>query len=104
MRRGLRIAIQMRPSSSANQSHGPPIAFDPVGEDAMHIHGAAMNSYALGLSTAAQAEKAASAQRAAETRKKLLNSAQRIEGELSPEANLMIGQWLDSRHSQVQSE
>jgi hypothetical protein len=69
----------------------------------MHIHGAAMNINAMNLYSAAQGEKAASAKRAADVRKKLLSSAQSADVELSPEASLLMGQWMDSRHSQVQS-
>jgi hypothetical protein len=69
----------------------------------MHIHGHLMNLQVTGTSFAA-AENAAARQRAADVRRKLLKSAQSVEGELSPEAGLMVGQWLDSRHSQVLSE
>jgi hypothetical protein len=54
--------------------------------------------------SAAQGEKTAAAQRATDNRRKLLKSASEIESAASPEETLMIGQWLDSRHSQVQSE
>ncbi len=70
----------------------------------MHIHGAAMNNYAIGFNSAEQTDKAAAAQRAAETRRKLLKSAQSIDGSPDSAEGLLIGQWLDSRHSQVQSE
>jgi hypothetical protein len=53
---------------------------------------------------AAQGERAAVAQRAADVRKKLLKGASDIEAAATPEETLLIGQWLDSRHSQVQSE
>ncbi len=69
----------------------------------MHIHGHLMNLQVTGTSFAA-AENAATRQRAGDVRKKLLKRAQSVEAELSPEARLMVGQWLDSRHSQVQSE
>ena len=68
----------------------------------MHIHPAAVgldaiNSYALAN------ERAANAQRAAEVRKKLLKAGQSedLEVNTDPDATLLIGQWLDSRHSQV---
>ncbi len=51
--------------------------------------------------SAAQGERAAAAQRAAEVRKRLLKSLQSIESDADPDATLLIGQWLDSRHSQV---
>ena len=54
--------------------------------------------------SAGQNKKTAAAERAAEVRKKLLKGASQIEGAATPEETLLIGQWLDSRHSQVQSE
>jgi len=53
---------------------------------------------------AAAAEKAAAAQRAADVRKRLLKSAASAAAAATPEETLMIGQWLDSRHSQVRSD
>jgi hypothetical protein len=70
----------------------------------MHIHGNSMNVNAANLYSAAQGERAAAAQRAAEVRKKLLKSAAGIESGSSPEETLLIGHWLDSRHSQTQSD
>ena len=67
----------------------------------MHIHGNSMSIQSASLYAAAQGEKAAAAQRAAEVRKRLLKSAQSIESGADPDATLLIGQWLDSRHSQV---
>ncbi len=69
----------------------------------MHIHGNSMTVNAANFYSATQEEKAAAAQRAASVRKKLIRSASEIEGAASPEETLMIGQWMDSRHSQVQS-
>jgi len=69
----------------------------------MHIHGNSMNVQAANLYSAAQGERAAAAERAAEVRKKLLKSAALSEGAASPEETLMIGQWMDGRHSQVES-
>ncbi|MFZ0337660.1 MAG: hypothetical protein WAL45_06480 [Terracidiphilus sp.] len=68
----------------------------------MHMHPAAIGLQPIS-SYAAGNERAAAAQRAAETRKRLLRSAQSIEGQATtdPDATLLIGQWLDSRHSQV---
>jgi hypothetical protein len=54
--------------------------------------------------SATQEERAAAAQRAANVRKRLFRSASQLEGAASPEETLMIGQWMDSRHSQVESE
>jgi len=70
----------------------------------MHIHGNSMSINAASFYSAAQNEKAAAAQRAADVRKKLLKGAAEIEGAATPEETLLIGQWMDSRHSQVQSE
>lgn len=70
----------------------------------MHIHGNSMAVNAANLYSAAQGERAAAAQRAAEIRGRLLKGASEIEGAATPEETLMIGQWLDSRHSQIQSE
>ena len=69
----------------------------------MHIHGNSMNINAANFYNAAQNEKTAAAQRAADVRKKLLKGASEIEGASTPEGTLLIGQWMDSRHSQVQS-
>jgi hypothetical protein len=68
----------------------------------MHIHGNSMSINAASFYSTAQQEKAA-AQRAAGVRKRLIKSASEIEGAATPEETLMIGQWMDSRHSQVQS-
>jgi hypothetical protein len=70
----------------------------------MHIHGNSMSINAANFYSAAQNEKTAAAQRAADVRKKLLKGAAEIEGASTPEESLLIGQWMDSRHSQVQSE
>jgi hypothetical protein len=67
----------------------------------MHIHGSHMNPNSADLYSAAGAEKAAAAQRAADARKKLLKSATDIDAASSPEEAFMICQWTDSRHSQV---
>lgn len=67
----------------------------------MHIHGNFMNLHSASLDSATNSERAAAAQRAAETRKKLLNKALDLNGQASPEETLLIGNWLDARHSQV---
>ncbi|MGA2168379.1 MAG: hypothetical protein ABSG62_09210 [Terracidiphilus sp.] len=69
----------------------------------MRIHGNQMNLNAVNPYSAA-AEKAVAAQRAADVRKKLMKSAADIQGTASPEGAFMLGQWMDSRHSQVESE
>jgi hypothetical protein len=66
----------------------------------MHIHPVAVGLDPINTS-AAGSERASEAQRAAEVRKRLLKSAQSIESGTDPGATLLIGQWLDSRHSQV---
>jgi hypothetical protein len=63
-----------------------------------------MSINAANFYSAAQNEKTAAAQRAADVRKKQLKGAAEIEGASTPEESLLIGQWMDSRHSQVQSE
>ena len=69
----------------------------------MHIHGNQWNLNAVNPYYAAS-ENAAARQRAAGVRKKLLKSAAEIEGAATPEETLLIGQWLDSRPSPVESE
>ena len=59
----------------------------------MHIHGNQMNLNAVNPYSAA-AEKAAAAQKAADVRKKLMNSASPIEGISSPDEALMVGKWM----------
>jgi hypothetical protein len=74
----------------------------------MHIHNNLMNPNLASLYSAAAAEKAASAQRAADVRKKLLESTPNIDGELNPE-EILIRQWSegsshkrqDKKHSRV---
>ena len=69
----------------------------------MHIHGNSMAVNAANFYSATQEERAAAAQRAASVRKKLIRSASELEGMASPEETLLIGQWMDSRHSQIDS-
>jgi len=63
-----------------------------------------MNLNSASATSMAGAEKAAAAQRAAEVRKKLAAGAQAAGSASSTEETLMIGHWLDSRHSQTESE
>jgi hypothetical protein len=67
----------------------------------MHIHlsGISMQS-AYG---AANSERAAAAERAAEVRKRLLKAGQNAEAgsDSGDGVSLLIGQWTDSRHSEV---
>ena len=71
----------------------------------MRIHGNSMNIQPVNLYTAAEVANAAAAKRAAqranEVRKQLLKSAQSVASDPDPDAALLTGQWLDSRHSQV---
>jgi hypothetical protein len=72
----------------------------------MHIHANQLNVNAANFYSVGNGERSAAAQRAAEVRKKLLKGAQGIESEgaANPEETVLIGHWLDGRHSQVQSE
>lgn len=67
----------------------------------MHVHPSAIGLHAINTSAAGN-ERAAAAQRAIDVRKRLLKAAQTTAANPTPEENLLIGQWLDSRHSQVQ--
>jgi len=69
----------------------------------MHIHGNSMAVNAANFYSATQEEKAAAARQAATVRKKLIRNASEIEATAGPEETLLIGQWMDSRHSQVES-
>ena len=68
----------------------------------MHVHPAAVGLHAINTYSLAN-ERAANAQRAAEVRKKLLKAAQSddLDVNTDPDAALLVGQWLDSRHSQT---
>lgn len=68
----------------------------------MHVHPAAVGLHAINTCALAN-ERSWAAQRAAGVRKKLLKAGQssESEGNTDPDATLLIGQWLDSRHSQV---
>lgn len=70
----------------------------------MHIHGSIPNVQSADFYSIASSERAAEAQRAAETRKRLLKAAQGLAAEAgaeTPEATALVGQWMDARHSQV---
>ncbi len=86
--------------SSFRPNPGTAIALPPQ-EAEMHIHASQMDPNSASPYSSAAAEKAASAQRAADVRRKLMKSASDIEGVSSPEEANMIGQWMDARHSQV---
>jgi hypothetical protein len=66
----------------------------------MHIHPAAVGFHSINTYAAGN-DRSAAAQRAAEVRKRLLKSAQSIESDTDADATLLVGQWLDSRHSEV---
>lgn len=66
----------------------------------MHIHPSAIGLHPINTSAAGN-ERAAAAQRAVEVRKRLLKAAQSAPAAATPEESILIGQWLDSRHSQV---
>jgi hypothetical protein len=89
--------------SFARQNPGSTIALPMHEGGTMHIHATQMNMNSASLYSAAAAEKAAAAQRAADVRKKLMKSASDIEGVSSPDEAFLIRQWVDSRHSQVES-
>ena len=61
----------------------------------MHIHGNSMNLNAVDVHAAAAAEKAASMQRAAEVRKKLMRGGLEMDGELNPETGFMVERWSE---------
>jgi hypothetical protein len=63
-----------------------------------------MDVNAANFYSASLKERAAAAQRAADFRKKLIRCASEIDSAATPEETLLIGQWMDSRHSQVLSE
>ncbi|MGD0546888.1 MAG: hypothetical protein ABR991_03580 [Terracidiphilus sp.] len=70
----------------------------------MHIHGNSLAINAADLYSAAQADRAADAQRTADVRKKLLKGASQADAAATPEETLLISHWTDARHSQVQGE
>lgn len=72
----------------------------------MHMHGNSMQSNTAQLYSAASAEKAVTAQRAADVRKKLLKGGLDIEDEPNPEVEFMLGRWLDGgvRQQQYQNQ
>ncbi len=77
----------------------------------MHIHHNPVMSGNAGIHSAGAAEKAAAAQRAAETRRKLLKSAAQIDGTLDAGELFMVGRWSEEHsgerekrsHNQQQS-
>jgi hypothetical protein len=70
----------------------------------MHIHGVNANNYTANLHSSANATRAMEAQRAAETRKRLLKNAQGVQGESGLEESRMIGRWLGAGQNQGQGQ
>jgi hypothetical protein len=70
----------------------------------MHIHHNPIAAGGAGVHSAAAAEKAASAQRAAEVRKKLMTSAAGIKDEPNFGEFLMVGRWPDERSGRHQEQ
>ncbi len=70
----------------------------------MHIHHNPMTSGNAGIYSVAAAEKAAAAQRASETRRKLLKSAAHIDGALDAGELFMSGKWLDESTGQREKQ
>jgi hypothetical protein len=68
----------------------------------MHIHGNQMNLNAINPYSAA-AERAVAAQKAADVRKKLMNSCG-VEGVSSPDEHFMMGQWMSRQNGQSFTE
>lgn len=68
----------------------------------MHIRSTQLNIDAAGFYSISQ-ERRAAAREAAEVRRKLLKGAPEVEGATTPDETLLIGQWMDVRHSQVLS-
>lgn len=66
----------------------------------MHIHPSAIGLHPINTCAAGN-ERAAAAERASQVRKRLLKASQSAPAGLTPEANLLVGRWLDSRYSQV---
>lgn len=70
----------------------------------MHIHGNSMAINPANPYSAAQGMRAEAAQRATETRKKLLRKSGEIEGAASPQEDALVGYWMDGLHGQVRGE
>jgi hypothetical protein len=70
----------------------------------MHLHGVNANNYTANLHSSANATRAMEAQRAAETRKRLLKNAQSVQGESGLEESRMIGRWLGAGQNQGQGQ
>jgi hypothetical protein len=67
----------------------------------MHIHGSSMHSQANVFHTAAQGQRAAAAERAAETRRKLLKKSAKIDASSDSATEFLVGHWLDQPEDQL---
>ncbi len=70
----------------------------------MHIHASFMNMNSATLYSAAGADKAATAQRAADVRKRLMKSPSAMEGPSRPDEAFILGQWMNSQPGQPQNQ
>lgn len=70
----------------------------------MHVHSHPTNFNAVDLSSTRSAEKAASAQRAADVRGQLLRGGADIEGESNPFESFMVGKDWEGSSGQQQSQ
>jgi hypothetical protein len=85
-------------------NHGPAIAFPPLREDAMHIHGQIPNVSAASFFGISAGDRAAQAQRAAETRKKLLKAGRSAAAAVAdPDATFLVGRWMEAGLNQAPS-
>ena len=66
----------------------------------MHIHAGSMNLTPASHYSAA-AEKAAEAQRAAQTRRKLLRAGAEFDDAADRDETFMVGRWMDAGHSRA---
>jgi hypothetical protein len=70
----------------------------------MHIHGQIPNANAAGFFGISSGDRSAQAQRAAETRKKLLKAGQSADSAVAdPNAELLVGRWMGSSPVQATS-
>ena len=63
----------------------------------MHIHGNSMHINPASFNSASLQDRAAAAQRAAETRKRLLKAAQLDAADAADEESLLVGRWLHTQ-------
>jgi hypothetical protein len=70
----------------------------------MHIHGNSMNVNAANSYSVANSEKAAATQRAADVRKRLLNSVAGLAGTDSGQAATLVSRWLGANPNQSEGD